>query len=145
MRRATAVMIVLTAFAQPAMAQTAVASIRRLDSAWARSYAIHDTSFARALFADSLVVTSGSGAVKDREGELADIRPTADLAMRYFRTQDVVVHAYGPSAVVIGLAEWSFTAKERTTTLRRRYTATYVRGGRLGWQMVGLHLGAAPG
>ena len=36
-------------------------SVARLDSAWARSYAVHDTALAQALFAPDLVVVGGNG------------------------------------------------------------------------------------
>ena len=120
------------------------ASVRKADSAWARSYAEHDTATAKALFDDRLVVTSGSGTLKNKEGELGDIRPSAGLQMHYFRTSDVRVQLLGTAATVIGLAEWSFTFNGRTNTIRRRYTAVYNQGGQLGWSMVALHIGPAP-
>jgi ketosteroid isomerase-like protein len=120
------------------------ASVRKVDSAWARSYMEHDTATAQALLDDRIVITSGSGTLKDKDGELADVRPTAGLQMHYFRTSDVRVQMLGTTATVIGLAEWSFTYNGRTNTLRRRYTAVYNQGGPLGWTMVALHLGPAP-
>jgi hypothetical protein len=121
------------------------ASLRRADSAWARSYAQHDTVTAKALFDDRLIVTSGTGALKNKEGELGDIRPSAGLQMHYFRTSNVQVRAIGTTAAaVVGLAEWSFTYNGRTSTVRRRYTATFAQGGRLGWSMIALHIGPAP-
>ena len=65
------------ASAQPAAAQGAADSVRALDAAWARSYATHDTVFARALFAPELAATSSGGVVKTREVELDDVRPAA--------------------------------------------------------------------
>jgi ketosteroid isomerase-like protein len=127
-----------------AEAQTASDTVRRLDSAWARSYATHDTALAKALFADSLVVTGSRGKLKDRNGELGDVRPYPGLQMHYFRTSDVAVRPYGSAAVVTGLAEWSFTMNNQVSNYRYRYTATYVRGGPLGWRMVALHIGPAP-
>ena len=108
------------------------------------SYATHDTAFAQALFASELAATSSGGTVKTRDVELADVRPTAGLEMHFFRTKDVDVRIYPGTAVVIGMAEWEFVMGGQTRGLRRRYTATYVRGGSLGWRMVALHLGSAP-
>lgn len=119
-------------------------SLRALDSAWARTYATHDTALALSLLSPDLIVTSASGALKDRARELGDIRPFPGLAMRYFRTSDVRVRAQGDGGVVTGLAEWEFTLNGRVNTVRRRYTAVYARGGPLGWQMVALHIGLAP-
>ena len=41
----------------------------------AHTYAVHDTALALALFAPDVVVVGGNGALKNREGELRDIRP----------------------------------------------------------------------
>ena len=125
-------------------AQSTEASVRRADSAWARSYAEHDTVTARALFDDRLIVTSGAGTIKTKDGELADVRPTAGLQMHFFRTSEQQVRMLGTSAVVAGLAEWSFAYNGRTSTVRRRYTAVYAQGGQLDWTMVALHIGPAP-
>jgi hypothetical protein len=48
-----------------AAAQDPTGAIHALDSAWARAYATHDTSLALQLFADDVVVTSVSGALKE--------------------------------------------------------------------------------
>ena len=125
-------------------AQVTADSLRRLDAEWARSYAEHDTATAMKLFDDRIIVTSASGTLKDKLGELGDIRPTAGLQMHFFRTRDVEVRVDGSAAAVAGLAEWSFTWNGRTNTIRRRYTATYARGGPLGWRMIALHIGPAP-
>ena len=127
-----------------AAGQTAADTLRRLDSAWARSYQVHDTVTARALFAPDIMITGGAGQTKDREGELADVRPSPGLVMKYFTTSKVAMRVHGSAGVVTGRAEWSFDHNGRTSTMRRSYTATYVRGGPLGWKMVALHLGPAP-
>jgi uncharacterized protein (TIGR02246 family) len=130
----------------PASAQTSVSAVeqvRALDAGWARSYAVHDTAYAKSLFADSIIVTATNGSVKNKEGELADIRPQSGLVMSYFRTRDVRVDVHGNAAVVSGVAEWSFTFNGQPSTNTRRYTATYVRGEPLGWRMVALHIGRA--
>jgi len=139
-----ALVATLLFFATTLWAQSPEASLRRADSAWARSYAEHDTVTARALFDDRLLVTSGTGALKNKDGELADVRPAAGMQMHYFRTNEQQVRMLGTSAVVAGLAEWSFTYNGRTSTIRRRYTAVYAQGGQLGWTMVALHIGPAP-
>ena len=125
-------------------AQAARDSVRALDSAWARSYATYDTITARALFAPELIVTSGNGRLKTREGELNDVRPSPSIAIHYFRTEGADVRCYPGACVVAGLAQWEWVSGGRTTVTRRRYTATYVRGGSLGWQMLALHIGPAP-
>jgi ketosteroid isomerase-like protein len=135
----------LLLLAGSAEAQSPADSVRALDSAWARAYATHDTALALRLFADDLIVTSMAGSLKDKMGELADIRPQTGLQMHHFRTSDVTVRVHGDAAVVVGLADWEFTYSERRTGARRRYTAVFARGGPLGWRMIALHLGRAPG
>jgi len=130
--------------AVPLQARSSEEVVLRLDAEWARSYAQHDTATAIALFDDHIIVTSGTGSLKDKNGELADIRPTAGLQMHYFRTSGVEVRLSGSAAAVAGLAGWSFTYNGRTNTIRRRYTATYAQGGPLGWKMIALHIGPAP-
>ena len=131
-------------YATVARAQSPAAdSVARLDSAWAKSYAVHDTAMAQALFASDLVVVGGSGSLKNREGELRDVRPQAGLRMHYFRTLEVTVRCYIGACAVVGVAEWEFEFNGRVDATRRRYSATWVRGGSLGWQMVSLHISPA--
>ena len=142
--RATILAIALASAATTALAQSPAAdSVARLDQAWARSYAVHDTAAAQDLFAPDLVVVGGNGSLKDREGELRDVRPQAGLVMHYFRTGDVQVRCYAGSWVVVGVAEWEFEFNGRVDATRRRYTAVWIRGGPLGWQMVSLHISPA--
>jgi uncharacterized protein DUF4440 len=131
-------------FAGELHAQAAADVLRKLDSAWARSYAEHDTATAIALLDERFIATSAAGTLKDRNGELGDVRPTAGLEMHFFRTSNVDVRVSGSTGAVVGLAEWSFTYNGRTNTIRRRYTATYAQGGPRGWRMIALHLGPAP-
>jgi hypothetical protein len=58
----------VAATAHVAAAQNSADRIRQLDSAWARSYAVHDTALARSLFAEDIVITSTNGTLKTREG-----------------------------------------------------------------------------
>jgi hypothetical protein len=131
---------------QPApRANPVVDSILTLDRAWARSYATHDTALAMALFDRELSATSSAGVQKGWAGELADVRPQAGLTMHYFRTTNAAVKLHERTAIVTGIAEWSFTFNGRQNALRRSYTTVWLPGGPLGWRMVALHLGAAPG
>jgi len=116
----------------------AVDSVARLDSAWARSYAVNDTVLALGLFAPDLVVVSPSGIVKNRDTEMRDIRPTVGLKMHYFRTKEAAIRCYDSSCAVVGVAEWEFEFNGTVSATRRRYSAMWVRGGPLGWQMVTL-------
>jgi hypothetical protein len=143
----TGVAIVATLFASSRAAHgqgSAADSIRSLNGGWAQAYATHDTTFANALFSHDFVATPSGGTVKNKAGEMADVRPAPNLRMHFFRTSGVEVRPHAAAVVVTGLAEWEFTFNGRVTPLRRRYTAVYVRGGPLGWQMVALHIGPAP-
>lgn len=122
----------------------AESEVRALDAGWARSYQVHDTAYAISLFDDDIVITATNGSLKNKSGELGDIRPNPNLKMDYFRTRDVKVRVMQGAAVVTGLAEWSFTFNARPSQVARRYTAVYERGGPLGWRIVALHIGRAP-
>lgn len=139
------VLVVVLLVSTPGTVSAQVDSVRALDSAWARTYVTHDTVLAAALFSDRFVMTSGNGRMKDKAAELADIRPVAGLRMHHFRTSETRVEVFDAAAIVTGVADWAFTYNGRESTVRRRYTATYVRGGRLGWLLVALHMGASPG
>jgi ketosteroid isomerase-like protein len=119
-------------------------SVRAMDSLWARNYATHDTTRAALLMSDRMVMTSSDGRMKDKATELGDVRPSAGLRMHHFRTSDVRVELHGTAAVVTGVADWAFNYNGRESAVRRRYTAVYARGGRLGWELVALHMGVAP-
>lgn len=120
-----------------------VATIRRLDSLWARMYARHDTVLARSLYAEDLVFTSANGNQKNREQELADVRPQPGLVMEYFRTTPTQLRVHEGAAVVTGTAEWRFTWNGQTREVQRAYTIMYSKGGPLGWRILAVHMGAA--
>lgn len=120
-----------------------LATIHRLDSLWAQMYARHDTVVARSLYAEDLVFTSANGNQKDREQELADVRPQPGLVMDYFRTTPTQVRVHEGAAVVTGIAEWRFTWNGQTREVKRGYTITYSRGGPLGWRILAVHMGTA--
>ena len=143
--------IVLTALAlAPAVAQTTrgtsadSAAILRLDSIWAHNYAVHDTATAASLMADDFYMTSANGNVKNKAAEMKDIRPAAGLRMDYFRTEQPIVRVHGCTAVVSGTAAWQFEMNGKTATYRRRYSAVYVKGGPLGWQLAELQMFSVP-
>jgi hypothetical protein len=136
--------VVLSLTSGIAPAQPDAEALRKIDAEWTRSYAEHDTATAMKIFDDRIIVTSGTGALKDKQGELADVRPAPGMQVHYFRSRDVEIRQHEGTAVVAGLIEWSVTFNGRTSNLRRRYTATYARGGPLGWRMMALHIGPAP-
>jgi ketosteroid isomerase-like protein len=122
----------------------AAGQVRALDARWAQAYAEHDTAFALQLMSEDFVMTSTNGGLKDRALELRDVRGDDSSVLHYFRSRDVDVRVHGDVAVVTGRLEWSFTYNGGTSDVARRYTATYVRGGPLGWRLVALHVGRVP-
>ena len=127
-----------------ARAQTAADTIRALDSAWARSYATHDTTLAKSIFADDLTITGVNGRSKNERDELRDVARQPDLVLEYFRTSDVSIRMLDGAAVVTGLAEWRYTFRGGApSTSRIRYTAVYARRGPR-WEIVAMHFGRAP-
>jgi ketosteroid isomerase-like protein len=118
-------------------------AVRALDARWANAYATHDTALALQVMAEDFVMTTTAGGMKDRASELNDVRGDTDEPGD-FRSMDVAVNIHGDAAVVTGRLEWSFVIEGRTVEVARRYTATWVRGGPLGWSMVALHVGRVP-
>lgn len=134
-----------SALVAQANATSPEAAVRRADSLWANSYAVHDTARARQLFDPQFVMTSTDGSRKDRERELMDVRSSPQWTVNYFRSLDVTVRMLGESAAVVtGTLDWRLTSNGQPQDTRRRYTATWERGGPLGWRMVALHVGRAP-
>lgn len=119
-------------------------ALRALDARWANAYATHDTALAIQLMSDDFVMTSTNGGMKDRSMELRDVAGGSGSTLDYFRSTDVGVRLHGAAAVVTGRLEWSNTNAGNTTRVARRYTATWARGGPLGWRLVALHVGRAP-
>jgi hypothetical protein len=137
--RVTTALILLTS---SALAQSTAAQLRAIDSAWTRSYATHDTMLAKSVMAPDIVITATNGSRKDLAKELEDVKPWPGMTLNYFRSADVAV--LERVNVVMGRLEWETVQNGRATALKRRYTATYARGGPLGWQMVALHIGQSP-
>lgn len=107
-------------------------------------YAQHDTTLAFQLYAADLVFTGTNGVQKNREQEIADVRPQQGLMMEFFRTSPTHVCVHEGTAVVTGVAEGRFTWGGQLRDVRRAYTHTYSKGGPLGWSILAVHMGAAP-
>lgn len=134
--------VALIGFASTSGAQSVTSQLLAIDSAWTRSYATHDTALAIRVMAPEIVITATNGSTKDRAKELEDVKPYPGMTVNYFRSANVKV--VERAAVVIGTLEWETVSNGRTSPVRRKYTATYAKGGPLGWQMVALHIGQAP-
>jgi uncharacterized protein (TIGR02246 family) len=101
-----------------------------LNRAWADAITKGDAAALERLFADDMIVTSGSGAIRDKAGEIKDAAAAPDPDFVWtapFMTEDVRVKIYRDAAVVTGLAKWGFRYKGQEVNQQRRYTHLYVK------------------
>ncbi len=114
--------------------------VTALNLEWADSITKGNAASIDRLFADEMIVTSGSGEVRSKAQEMKDLLPgpTPDpdfVSTRPFITEDVRVKIYGDAALVTGLAKWGFKYEGQEVSQERRYTHMYVkRRGR--WMIV---------
>lgn len=112
--------------------QTAGASkterqIIALDREWADAIARGDVATIDRLFADDLIVTSGSGEVRSKAQEMDDLKPNPDITTYFFKTEDVRARVYKDAAVVTGLARWRIRYQGRDIDHQRRYTSVFIK------------------
>ncbi len=105
--------------------------VAALNQAWAGAITKTDAKTLDRLFADEMIVTSGSGAIRDKAGEIKDAtgdgKPDPDyVSTEPFTTADVRVKIYKNAAVVTGKALWAFKYKGQTVNQERRYTHLYI-------------------
>jgi uncharacterized protein (TIGR02246 family) len=101
-----------------------------LNRVWADAITKGDAGVLDRLFADDMIVTSGSGAIRDKAGEIKDAAGAPDpdfVWTRPFTTEDVRVRIYKDAAAVTGLAKWAFKYKGQEVNQERRYTQMYVK------------------
>ena len=114
-----------------------------LNKEWADAIARGDVAALDRLFADDMIVTSGSGEVRNKSQEIDDLRPSADIKTYFFTTDDVRARVYKDAAVVTGLARWRIRYQGRDIDHQRRYTSVYVKQqGR--WRIVAQQLTRLP-
>lgn len=113
--------------------------ILKLNQLWADSIVRGDVAALDRLFADDMVITAGNGTVRDKAGEIDDLRPSTDIKTYFFNTDDVRVRVYKDAAVVTGRAKWRINLKGRDIDNERRYTHVYVRQ-RGSWRIVAQHI-----
>jgi uncharacterized protein (TIGR02246 family) len=115
---------------RPEGASKAEQEVRALNNAWAEAITKGDAPTLERLFADDLIVTSGSGEIRNKAGEIKDAAGAYDpdfVWTQPFTTSDVRVKIYQDAAVVTGLARWGFKYKGREANQERRYTHLYVK------------------
>jgi uncharacterized protein (TIGR02246 family) len=104
--------------------------VMALDRAWAEAITKGDAAALERLFADDMIVTSGSGEIRNKAGEIKDAASAPDpdfIWIHPFTTEDVRTRIYGDAAVVTGLAKWTFRYKGPDVNQERRYTHVYVK------------------
>lgn len=104
--------------------------VMALNRAWADAITKGDAAALDRLFADDMIVTSGSGEIRTKAGEIKDAAgaPDPDFVWTHpFTTEDVRVKIYKDAAVVTGLARWGFKYKGNEVNQQRRYTHLYVK------------------
>lgn len=111
-------------------ASKAEQQILALNRAWADAVTKGDAAALDRLFADDLIVTSGSGVIRNKAEEIKDATSASDpdfIWVSPFMTEDVRVKIYKDAAVVAGLVKWSFKYKGKQYNQERRYTHTYIK------------------
>ena len=120
--------------------------VTALNLEWAASITKGNGASLERLFADEMIVTSGSGEIRTKAEEMKNLgissTPTPDpdfVSTRPFTTQDVRVKVYGDAALVTGLAKWGFNYKGQEVNQERRYTHMYAKQ-RGRWMIVAQHI-----
>ncbi|HEX8853058.1 MAG TPA: nuclear transport factor 2 family protein, partial [Pyrinomonadaceae bacterium] len=115
---ATVIMLVLSVSAQPQGREAGRLSkdeqqVLAANREWADAMVKGDSAALERLFHDELIVTTGNGNVRGKEGELKDTAPSADMKTYFFNTEDVRVRVYDDAAIVTGHAKWRINYKGR--------------------------------
>lgn len=102
-----------------------------LNRAWADAVTKGDAAMLNRLFADDIIVTGGSGEIRNKAREIKEDAPSSPdpdfIWTRPFTTKDVRVKVYKDAAVITGLAQWGFKYKGQDVNQERRYTHLYVK------------------
>ncbi len=95
------------------------------------------------ILADDYIITSGAGALRDKKGELADLKLPRGLSWVYVKTDDLRVRVYGEAAVVTGRVQWRVRNQEREMDDERRFTSVFVKQ-KGQWRMVAQQMTRPP-
>jgi len=129
---------------QPTKAQTpAEKEILARQQAYCDAIVKGDVTFLEQLFTDDFIITSGTGALRDKQAELADLKPTSDFKTLFFKTSDVRVRLYDKTAIVTGRMTWRVSNKGREFDNERRYTSVFVKQ-KGQWRLASQHVGRVP-
>ncbi len=96
------------------------------------------------LLADDYIITSGNATLRDKEGELADLKLASGLSWVFVKTDDLRVRVYGQAAVVTGRVRWRVRNRDREVDDERRFTSVFVKQ-KGQWRMVAQQMTRPPG
>jgi len=137
------VLITLVAASPVARSNNSAQKVERelieLERQLSEALATQDTSVLDRLWSESLVFTFPNGKISNKAKRLAAQKPSADPNQLISRNEEVKVHVYGNSAVVIVRSRW--VDKAGAQQYGDQYQATHVwvkEHGR--WQLVAAHV-----
>lgn len=120
-----------------------VQAVVSLERAYRDAVARQDLAAAGRILARDFVATSSRGEMRDKEAELADMKPSPDYAMEGYELDDINVRVFGDTAVATGRATLKVAFRGQSNTSVFRYTRVYVkREGQ--WQAVAQQLTRLP-
>lgn len=122
--------LTVAAFGQAKPHDKAEQQLLELNKAWAEAINKGDGRALDRLFADDLIVTTSSGTIRDKAGEIKDAAGAPDPEFIWthpFETQELRIKVYQDAAVVTGLAKWAFKYKGQESNNERRFTHTCIR------------------
>lgn len=95
--------------------------------AWCDAIVKGDMQTLDQLLADDFIITSGNGALRDKKGELADLKLADGLSWVFVKTDDLRVRVYGQAAVVTGRVRWRVRNRDREVDDERCFTSVFVK------------------
>jgi len=125
------VMLLLTAFSghgqTPRKLTKAEQEVLARNQAWCDAIVKGEMETLNQLLADDYIITSSNGALRDKRGELADLKLPRGLSWVFVKTDDLRVRVYGQAAVVTGRVRWRVRNRDREVDDERRFTSVFVK------------------
>ena len=134
--------IAVMSVAESGFSQSTEETIRNLHDAYCRAVEKKDSTFLKNLFHDNMVITSGNGTRRDKQGEIKDSLDPR-YSVNFFRARNVDVRVFENTSVVTGELFWEMVFDGKTATNERVFTFTYAKIGN-SWKIVSQHMGRVP-
>ncbi len=112
---------------QPQKLPQAEQEVLARNQAWCDAIVKGEMGTLDQLLADDYIITSGAATLRDKKGELADLRLPPGLSWVFVKTDDLRVRVYGDAAVVTGRIRWRVKNKDREVDDERRFTSVFVK------------------